>query len=87
MVSAVMLPILALKLMVAFPAAMTMLGGTVIKADVELNVIVVLAGGGCDSVAVHELVASDITPLGLQINDVTSTGAIREIVTACDEPL
>ena len=86
-VSAVMLPMLALKPIVSFPEAMTMLAGTVIRADAELNVTVVLVGAGCDSVAVHELVAPDITPLGLQASDVTSTGAIRGIVTDCDEPL
>lgn len=86
-VSAVMLPIVALKLMLAFPAAMTMLAGTVIRAGVELNVIVVLARAGCDSITVHKLVAPDITPVGLQANDVTSTGAIREIVADCDESL
>jgi hypothetical protein len=79
--SALMLPILALKAPVVFPAVITMLAGTVIRADVELNVTVVLVGAGCDSAAVHELVAPDITPLGLQASDVTSIGAINEIVT------
>jgi len=79
--SALMLPILALKAPVVFPAVMTMLAGTVIRADVELNVTVVLVRAGCDSAAVHELVAPDITPLGLHASDVTSIGAINEIVT------
>jgi hypothetical protein len=82
-----MLPILALKPIVVFPAVMTMLAGTVIRADVDPNVTVVLVGAGCDSVAVHELIAPDITPVGLQASEVTSIGAIRGIVTDCDDPL
>jgi len=82
-----MLPMLALNAKVAFPPAMTTLTGTVIRLDVELNVTVVAVGAGCDSVAVHELAAPDITALGLQVSDVTSTGATRATVTDCDEPL
>jgi hypothetical protein len=78
---------LTLKAKEAFPAVMTMLAGTVIRVEVELNVTVVAVGAGCDSVAVHELVAPDITALGLQVRDVTSTGATRATVTDCDEPL
>ena len=85
---AIMLPImLTLKVAEAFPAVMTMLAGAVIRGDVELNVTVVTVGAGCDSVAVHELVAPEITALRLQVSDVTSTGAIRVTVTDCDEPL
>jgi hypothetical protein len=78
---------LALKANAAFPAVMTMPAGTVIRVDVELNVTVMAVGAGCDNVAVHELVAPDITALGLQVSDVTSTGATRATVTDCDEPL
>jgi hypothetical protein len=85
--SALMLPILALKVAVLFPAAITMLVGTAIRADVELNVTVVGMAAGCDTVAVHELIIPDITPLGLQVNEVTSMVAVRGIVTDCAEPL
>jgi hypothetical protein len=82
-------PILAVKVEVALPAGMTMLAGTVIKLDVELNATVVAVAAFRDSVTVHELVAPDIRPIGLQASEVTDTeaGAIREIATDCDEPL
>jgi hypothetical protein len=86
-VLALMLPMLALKASVAFPAATTMLAGTVIRVDVDLTVTVVAVGAACDSAAVQELVAPEIALLGLHVSDVTSTGAIRAIVTDCDEPL
>ena len=86
-VSVPMLPILALKPTLEFPVVMTTLAGIVIRLDVELNVIVVSVGAGCDSVAVHEITAPDITPLGVQDSEVTSTGAMRGTVDDCDEPL
>ena len=87
MALALMLPMLALKATVALPAVMTMLEGTVITADVEINVTVVAVEAGCDTVAMHELVAPDVTPLGLQVSEVTSNGAFKATVTDCDEPL
>jgi hypothetical protein len=86
-VFALMAPILALKTAAAFPAAMTTPAGIVIRVDVELNVTVVAAGADCDNVTVHELVAPDTTAVGLQTSDVTNVGAIRAIVTDCDDPL
>jgi hypothetical protein len=86
-VLALMLPMLALKPAVALPAFMTMLEGTVITVDVELNVTVVAVETACDTVAMHELVAPDVTLLGLQVSEVTSNWAVKAIVTDCDEPL
>ena len=86
-VLALTLPMLALKVEVALPAGMTMLAGTVIRVDVELNVTVVAVGAGCDSVAVHELVAPDVAALGLHVSDVRTTEALKAIVADCDEPL
>jgi hypothetical protein len=86
-VSAGMLPMLALKAFVALPVVTTMLAGTVIRAEVELSVTVVSVGAGCERVAVHELVTPDITPFGAQTTEVTSTGATSVIVTDCNDPL
>jgi len=81
------LPMLALNAELEFPAVMTMLAGTVIRVDVELSVTVVAVEAGCDSVAVHELVAPDVALLGLQLSDVRRTEAVRAIVADCVEPL
>jgi hypothetical protein len=85
--SAVMLPIVALKVAEVVPGDTGMLAGTVIKGDVEVSATVVPFGAGCDTVAVQELVAPDITPLGLQASEVTRTGAFRGTVADCEEPL
>ena len=87
LVSAEIVPIVALKAFVVLPALITTLAGTVISVDVELNGIVVLATGACVRVTVQLLVAPDITPVGLHTTELTSTGAFREIVTDCEELL
>lgn len=87
LLSAVIVPIVALKAIEVFPALITTLAGTVISVDVELNVIVVFATGACDRVTVQLLVAPDMTPVGLHTRELTSIGAVREIVTDCEEPL
>ncbi len=80
-------PIVALKALVVLPAFITTLAGTVISVDVELKAIVVFAAGACDRVIVQLLVAPDITPVELHTSEVTSTEAVREIVTDCEELL
>lgn len=85
--SAEMAPIVALKAFVVLPAPITTLAGTVISAEVELNAIVVLATGACERVTVQLLVAPDMTPVGLHTSELTSTGAVREIVAVCEELL
>ena len=85
--SAAMLPILALKAAEVVPGGTGMLAGTVIKGEVDVSVTVVPVGAGWDTVAVQALVAPDMTPLGLQVRDVTKTGALRGITTDCEELL
>ena len=87
LLSAEIVPIVALKALVVLPALITTLAGTVISVDVELNEIVVFATGACDRVIVQLLVAPDITPVGLHTSELTSIGAVREIVTDCEELL
>ena len=68
-VSAEMLPILALKPAVAFPALTTTLGWTVIRPEFDPKETVVAVETDCESVTVQALVTPDITPLGLQTSD------------------
>ena len=84
--SAEMLPIMALKVAEEFAAGTTTLPGTVINGDAELRVTAVSAATGCERVAVHEVVAPDITPLGLHDNDVTRVDATNVIATDLVEP-
>jgi hypothetical protein len=85
--SAAMLPIVALKVAEVVPGCTGMLAGTVINGEVDVSARVVPFGAGCDTVAVQELIAPDIAPLGLQARDVTKTGALRGITTDCEELL
>ena len=87
LLSAAIVPIVAVKACVVLPAFITTLAGTVTSVDVEVNEIVVFATGACDRVIVQLLVAPDITPVGLHTSELTSIGAVREIVTDCEELL
>jgi len=81
------LPTLTLKAVVELPAGTVTLAGTASAFDVELTLRMVLERTACDSSAVHELVAPDITPLGLQSSAVTRTALLRVMVADCAEPL
>jgi hypothetical protein len=84
--SAAMVPMVALNVVAEVPAVMTTLLGTVIRPDVELRPTVVFVRVVCDRVTVQELVAPDITPVGLQDSELTTTEAVRLIETDCEEP-
>jgi len=86
-VSALMVPMVALKLAVEPPADSVTLAGMVIRLLLVLSETVVLAVGGCETVTVHALAAPDIKPIGLQLTDVTCSAATREIVTDCEDVL
>jgi hypothetical protein len=81
------LPAVTLKAVVELPAGTVTLVGTVMALDVVLTLRTVLDAAACDSSAVHELVASAMTPLGLQSSAVTRTAILRVMVADCPEPL
>jgi hypothetical protein len=85
--SAAIMPVLAVNVMAALPAGTTTLAGTVTRLDVELRPTVVSAAAVFDRVTVHRLAAPDITPLGLQDNELTTMDAARVIAAVCDEAL
>ena len=70
-VSLSMLPMPTLNVTLAAPAGTTMPAGTWMICELLARVIGVLETTGCDSTAVHELEARDITPAGVQVNAVT----------------
>lgn len=86
-VSAVMAPTDARNPMVGFPVATMMKAGTVIEVEVDFNVIVVFADTACDNVTRHATLAPDITAVGPQTSEVTSTGTTNDIVADREDPL
>jgi hypothetical protein len=77
----------ALNVCSVFPAVMAMLAGTVMSGELEMSATEVLVSAGWDNVAVHRLVAPDMTPVGLHVIEATVTGEAREIVADCEDPL
>jgi hypothetical protein len=86
-VSVVMLPTAALNDWAELAAGTRILAGTVMRADVELNVTVVSVGAGCESVAVQILVAPESVLLGLQKSELTRTGAMSGTVAVLEDEL
>ena len=84
--SAAMVPMVALNVVDALPAVMTTLPGTVIRPDVAVRPTVVFVRAVCDRVTVQGLIAPDMTPVGLQDRELTTTEAVRFIETDCEEP-
>jgi len=64
-------PTATLKVTVVFPPATVTLAGTLIALDGELKLTIAFEAAGCASSTVHEVVAPDITPFGLQLRPVT----------------
>jgi hypothetical protein len=67
-----MFPIAATNVTVLFPPVTVTLGGTLIALDGELKLTTAFEVAGGDSCTVHEVVAPDITPLGLQLRPVSA---------------
>ena len=82
-----MFPIATTKVALVFPPVTVTLAGTLIPLDRELKLTTAFDVAGCDSCTVHEVVAPDITPFGLQLRPVTAGWRVRLMAMDCPEPL
>ena len=72
-----MLPMATIKVTVAVPPATVTLAGALIALEGEFKLTTAFEAAGCDSSTVHEAVAPDITPFGLQLRAVTVAAILR----------
>jgi hypothetical protein len=82
-----MLPMATIKVTVAVPPATVTLAGALIALEGEFKLTTAFEAAGCDSSTVHEAVAPDITPFGLQLRPVTPGWTFILIAMDCPEPL
>jgi len=80
-------PTATIKVTVVFPLATGTLAGTLIALDGELTLTTAFEAAGCASSTVHEAVAPDITPFGLQLRPVTPGWTLILMAMDCPEPL
>ena len=82
-----MSPIATTKVTAVSPPATVTLAGTLTAVDGELKLTTAFEAAGCDSCTVHEVVARDMTPFGLQLRPVSAGSRFRLIAMDCAEPL
>jgi hypothetical protein len=75
----VIVPMPALNVAVVAPCGTTRVAGMETSRDEEPSDTVLLLGAAWDRVTVHELVASDMSPLEAHTSELTNTGAERDI--------
>ena len=85
--SDLMLPTETVKVAVEFPPVTVTLAGTAITFELDVRLMTVSEAAICDSVTVQDVLAPDITPLGVQASPVISGETLKPIVADWTEPL